>query len=94
MLPTPLQTKLKRKINVLRVIGILLVIFQLMAYMGESAGPPEDSLEMIGYYFGYNMFMFIGLLLLLWSFNVGKKLKQVKRDEMMEGIGKNETYDI
>jgi len=86
---TPTQKKLKRKMIIIRVIGIVLIAFQLLAYLGNIDEPvPARPLdELIGYYVGYNLFLWIGIILLIWSINVGKKLKQVKRDEMMEGIG-------
>lgn len=90
MEPTATQKKLKRKMIIIRVIGIVLIVLQLVAYLGTIDEPmPERPLnELIGYYIGYNLFLWIGIVLLIWSYNVGKKLKQVKRDEMMEGIGK------
>ena len=93
---TPTQKKLKRKMIIIRVIGIILIASQLLAYLGNinEPTPTDDTAELVGYYFGYNFFLWIGIILLYWSFNVGKKLKQVKRDEMMEGIGKTEHHDI
>ncbi|MFP9098316.1 hypothetical protein ACLI09_04620 [Flavobacterium sp. RHBU_24] len=89
MQSTPTQKKLKRKIIIIRIIGILLIAIQMLGYLGNIDEPmPERPVdELIGYYIGYNLFLWIGIVLLIWSFNVGKKLKQVKRDEMMEGIG-------
>lgn len=90
---TPTQKKLKRKIVIIRVIGIVLIAFQLVAYLGNIDEPAQakDTAELIGYYFGYNFFLWIGIIMLIWSFNVGKKLKQVKQDELMEGIGEREV---
>jgi Na+-driven multidrug efflux pump len=93
MKPTPTQKKLKRKMIIIRVIGIVLIAFQLLAYLGniDEPRPTDDTAELVGYYFGYNFFLWVGIIMLIWSFNVGKKLKLVIRDEMVEGIGKNEV---
>jgi hypothetical protein len=92
MEPTATEKKLKRKMIVLRVIGIILIAFQLLVYLGNINKPMPDRevSELPGYYIGYNLFLWIGIVMLIWSFNVGKKLKQVKKDEMMEGIGAND----
>jgi hypothetical protein len=89
---TPTQKKLKRKIVIIRVIGIVLIAFQLIAYLGniDEPAPERPAEELIGYYFGYNFFLWIGIIMLIWSFNVRKKLRQVKQDELMNTIGNNE----
>ena len=96
MLLSPTKKKLKRKMIIIRVIGIILIASQLLAYLGniDEPTPTDDTAELVGYYFGYNFFLWIGIILLIWSFNVGKKLNQVKRDEMINTIGKTEYNDI
>jgi hypothetical protein len=49
-------------------IGIALILFQLMSYLGSASSPQEfdgDAGAKTGYYIGRNLFGGVGLILLL-----------------------------
>lgn len=83
------QKRLKRRKTFLLVLGIIFICLQLLAYVGNIDEPRQtgDTAQVIGYYIGYNFALLIGALLILWSVNVGKKLKAVQREDEMNSIG-------
>lgn len=81
------------KVIVLRIIAILFIIFQILGYIGAMAGDreiPTDSAERIGFYIGFNFFLYISIIFFVWAARVKKKMKLQKEIEIIETIGKAE----
>jgi len=84
--------KTKRKIIILRILGCILIFFQLVGYLNNPSDRTvdNDAAGKIGYFIGYNIFSWIALCLFYWSWSVSKKNKKTENTESIESIGKSE----
>jgi LPXTG-motif cell wall-anchored protein len=87
---------MNRTAKILNIIGMILIVFQLMGYLGTaSADKPTDDFHKeaantIWYHIGYNLFLIIGVILLIIAFFISRKNKKRKLQEMIDSIGKEE----
>lgn len=49
-----------------------------------------DPSEKVGYYFGYNLFLLMGLTILYLAHRRKKRYKKKQVDELIDSIGKDE----
>jgi hypothetical protein len=78
------------------VLGCLLMICNLFAYLGTLSNPdgqktlsPEergDPAIMAGWYFGLNLPLIIGLVFFWLAYRVTKKIKKKKEQEMVDSF--------
>ena len=70
--------------NILIAIGVALILFNTMSYFGNTFDPPEDANERVGYYFGFNIFFIIGLVLLIIAYQKHKREVRKKEKDMLD----------
>lgn len=83
------RNKFKRKIIILRIIGFLFIAFQLLGYVGATHTDREemDTPETIGYFIGYNFFIWLAIFFFYWSWKVSKKAKKINAANVIDAIG-------
>ncbi len=82
-----------RKVKILNTVAIILLLFQLFSYLGNSSTGnkiPSDPAERIGYYFGFNLAIFIAVILFIIAASLKKKLKKKEIEDTIDSIGKPE----
>ncbi len=82
---------LKKKMNLLNVIGYSLIGLQVLGFLGnlgKKKVPIEDTAELIGYYIGSNIFLIIAIILFIKSRSMRKRLNNSLQSEMIDSIGK------
>jgi hypothetical protein len=88
----PGKPKGSTKVIAYRIIAIVLLVLQLLAYAGKATADKSAGLraENIGYWFGYNFALWLSILFFYLSFKASRKIKQNANIEMLDSIGKNE----
>jgi len=79
--------KIRRKLTIIRVLLFICIGFQLLGYIGQtkSHAPLNNSNgEAIGYYIGYNFFLWIAIGLFLWMWKVQKQLKKASGAHLID----------
>ncbi len=79
-----------KRIKRLNIIGYVLVGFQALVYFSSltrKSESIEDPAELAGYYFGYNLWLMIAIVLFIKARNIRKKLKQLELKDMVDSIG-------
>ena len=82
-----------RKVKILNTVAVILLLFQLFSYLGSSSTgnhPPTDPAGQIGYYFGFNLAIFIAVILFIIGASLKKKLKKKEIEDTIDSIGKPE----
>lgn len=82
-----------KKIKILNVVAIILLVFQILSYLGNLNTPKNNSTEMadlIAYYIGYNLPLIISVILFIIASSLKKKMKQNRTNDMIDSIGKPE----
>lgn len=84
--------KAKRKIIILRILGCILIFFQLVGYLNNPSDRTvdNDAAGKIGYFLGYNIFLWIALFLFYRSWTIAKKNKRKEKADTIESIGNGE----
>ena len=84
---------MSRTPKILNIIGIILVVFQLLAYLGRAKGEKEaftDTIEQVAYYIGFSFFLIIAIILFIIAYSIRRKEKKRAQDELIDSIGRNE----
>ncbi len=80
-----------RKVKILNTIAVILLVFQLLSYLGNSSAENEvlrDPYERLGYYFGFNIALLIAIILFVKASSIKKKLKKKEMEDTIDSIGK------
>lgn len=87
------QHKLKRKALIIRIFGFLFIAFQLLGYIGSpnTRTKEMDIPETIGYFIGYNFFIWLAIIFFYWSWKESKKAKKMNAASVIEAIGEQES---
>lgn len=72
--------------NILIVTGVILIIFNLLAYGSSQFNPPQDIESKIGYLFGWNLLLIIGIILLTIAYFRNKKMMAKKEKDMIDNF--------
>jgi len=86
----PGKPKGSTKVIAYRIIAVVLLVLQLLAYAGKASADKALRTENIGYWFGYNFALWLSILFFYLSFKASRKIKQNASIEMLDSIGKNE----
>lgn len=70
--------------NILIAIGIVLILFNIISYYGNTFNIPEDASKRVGYYIGFNIFFITGSVLLVIAYQKHKKELRKKEESMLD----------
>jgi hypothetical protein len=80
--------------NILLILGILLIVFNLLGYAAGASAFPENPeatrAEKAGYFIGSNLFFITGAILLFISYRINKKLKKRQDRNLVDSLFKDE----
>ena len=86
-----------RTVRIIQVIAVLLILFQLTGYLGTLLGTEKDKvksptliIDRIAYFIGFNMFLILGLVLLLIAASMKRRAKKKEMEAIIDSIGKPE----
>lgn len=86
-----------RIVRIIQVIAVLLILFQLIGYLGTLLGTDTDKvkgptliIDRIAYFIGFNMFLILGLVLLLIAASIKRRVKKKEMEAIIDSIGKQE----
>lgn len=86
-----------RTVRIIRIIAVILILFQLLGYLGTLLGTnankeegPTLIIDRIAYFIGFNIFLIIGILLLMIAASVKKRVKKKEMESIINSIGKPE----
>ncbi len=81
---------MKKKYTGLKIIIIILAVFQSLAYLGgsKSHAPEVSGAEAAGYYVGYNLTGIFAVILFLIYLSKRKQAKKDDTQAMIDSIGK------
>ncbi|MBL7743383.1 MAG: hypothetical protein JNN00_07875 [Chitinophagaceae bacterium] len=68
---------------ILMILGSLMIVLNLLAYLGSKNFPGEtETINIIAYYIGFNIFFIAGSVLLIIGYRLRKKTisKKIKGD--------------
>lgn len=68
---------------ILMILGSLMIVLNLLAYLGSKNSPGEtETINIIAYYIGFNIFLIAGSILVIIGYRLRKKAisKMAKRD--------------
>ncbi len=82
----------KLTIKIFNILGIIFICFQAMGYMGSGEiivqqGSPGET---IGYFIGFNIFLWVALFFFYRAQRVKKKLNSSIKADMINSIGQEE----
>lgn len=84
---------MKWRKNIYLIIGILLIVFNLLAYLGGAKMQPEDPFAdsgvRIGYFIGSNIFLIVGIVFVFLSYRVRQKMKKKKDADLVDTLFKD-----
>ncbi|MBL7738134.1 MAG: hypothetical protein JNK14_02860 [Chitinophagaceae bacterium] len=67
---------------ILMILGSLLILLNLLAYLGSKNPPREtETVNIIAYYIGYNIFLITGIILVVTGYRLRKKAIRKKAKE-------------
>ena len=78
------------------VLGCILVVFNLVAYINYFSNPSSELVTppalkgdipyMIGTFLGLSLFLIIGVIFLYASYRVGRKIAKKKKQELIDSF--------
>ena len=69
---------------ILLVLGILLIVFQGLGYVGAAQRGPLFEGQSSAYIFGFNLPGLLGVIMLLIALRLGRKLRERKEREQLD----------
>jgi hypothetical protein len=76
--------------NIFLVLGIILILFNLLAFLGGASpfvkNPSATTEERVGYFVGTFLVLFIGLLFLWISYRINKRIKRRQDKELLDSF--------
>jgi hypothetical protein len=79
------------KVIVLRIFASIFLLFQLLSYPHMFDGMPDSYLSgSIGYFIGFNLFLYVSAGLFYWAWKVKKKNQKFQNIESIDSIGKTD----
>ncbi|MDA3616354.1 hypothetical protein [Polluticaenibacter yanchengensis] len=82
--------KIQTNIRIKQVVAYVLLTLQALSYVSVLAepGPPfNNPAELLGYSFGFNLFLIIAIMLLRNVRKLKKKLKRQEEEQLINSIG-------
>ena len=82
-----------KKIKTLNIIAIVLVVYQILSYLGSLDNEKrifKSNAEFYGYYLGVNLPIIISVVLFIIAASLKKKLRQKRENDIIDSIGKSE----
>jgi uncharacterized membrane protein len=81
---------MKRARLILNIIAILLVVFQLIGYLGNMGKktPELSGINSVAFFIGFNLPLIVAIFLFLISLFLTSKIRKRKKMEMVDSIGK------
>ncbi len=83
---------IKKKINLLNIIGYALLGLQALSFIGSlgmEKEPITGTPELLGYYVGSNFFLIIAIILFLSARSLRKKLNKANQLKEIDSIGQD-----
>ena len=72
--------------TILIVLGILLIVFNILAYFVPAVPKDKSTAGLIGWYVGKNLMLMVGIGLLLWARSINKKLKRREMKAIIDSL--------
>lgn len=72
--------------TILIVLGILLIVLNLLAYLAPITPKDKSTAGLIGWYIGKNLMLMVGIGLLLWARSINKQLKKRELKEILDSL--------
>ena len=72
--------------TILIVLGVLLIVLNLLAYLAPVTPKDKSTAGLIGWYIGKNLMLMVGIGLLLWVRSINKKLKRREMKAIIDSL--------
>jgi hypothetical protein len=72
--------------NILIVLGVLLIVFNVLAYFAPVVPKDKSTAGLIGWYIGKNLMLMVGTGLLLWARSINKKLERRRIKAVLDSL--------
>lgn len=85
--------KIQTNIRIKQVVAGVLLTLQALSYvsvLAEPGTPFDNPGELLGYSFGFNIFLIIAILLLRNVHKLKKKQKRIEEEQLINSIGSPE----
>lgn len=81
---------MKRARLILNIITILLLLFQILGYIGDNSTTPTDltGTNLAAYYIGYNLPIILAAILFTVSWYLKRKIQKKESQTLIDSIGK------
>ena len=78
---------MKTRRTVYYILAVLFILFNIPGWIHfNKTKLPDDAAERAGYCFGSCIFFIIGLVFLLLTFSINKKIKRKKEQELVDSL--------
>jgi len=82
---------MKKARLILNIIALLLIVFQLLGYLGNMGKSPTiaKGVDLVAFYVGFNLPAILALILFLVSLYLRRRLKKKEMSTIVDSIGKS-----
>ena len=82
---------MKRTRRILNLIIILLLVFQILGYLGtlNNSSTKARGIDAIAYYTGFNFALILSSILLIISNYIKRKIRRSEAETLIDSIGKS-----